>query len=60
MRSAELVKRNAKEVERDPLNLGLTLVLPSALIVVLDALGGEEVTFLTPPCWRRESPSSGS
>ena len=60
MRSAELVKRNVKEVERDPLNLSLTLVLPSALILVLDALGGEEVEFLSPPCWRRASPSSGS
>lgn len=48
MRSAELVKRNAKEVERDPLNLGMTLVLPPALLVVLDALGGEDATFLTP------------
>ncbi len=48
MTAAELVKRNVKEVERDPLNLGMTLVLPPALIVVLDALGGDDVEFLSP------------
>jgi ABC-2 type transport system permease protein len=48
MRSAELIKRNVKEVGRDPLNLGLTLVLPPALLIVLDALGGGDATFLTP------------
>lgn len=38
MRSAELTKRNFKEVWRDPLSLALTIGLPVLMLVVLQAL----------------------
>lgn len=47
MRSLELVKRNVKEVWRDPLSLGLTIGLPVAMLLVLQALQGVD-EFFTP------------
>jgi len=47
MRSAELTKRNFKEVWRDPLSLGLTIGLPVLMLVVLQALGDVD-GFFTP------------
>ena len=48
MRSIELVKRNIKEVIRDPLSLGIAVALPLVLLLTLQALGGDETPFLTP------------
>lgn len=48
MRSAELAKRNVKEVVRDPLSLGIAVALPLVLLLTLQALGGDDVPFLTP------------
>ncbi len=48
MRSIELAKRNLKEVRRDPLSLGIALALPLLLLLTLQALGGDDVPFLTP------------
>jgi len=48
MRSAELAKRNLKEVLRDPLSLGIAIALPLGLLLMLQALGGDETPFLTP------------
>ncbi len=36
----ELTKRNFKTAWRDPLSLGITIALPAALLVALEALGG--------------------
>lgn len=52
MKSWELVKRNLKEVWRDPLSLGINLALPVVLLVTLNLLEGVETffsaTMLTP------------
>lgn len=48
MRSAELVKRNLKEVLRDPLSLGIALALPIVLLLTLQALGTDDNPFLLP------------
>jgi len=48
MRSAELAKRNVKEVIRDPLSLGIAVALPLVLLLTLQALGGDDTPFLTP------------
>jgi len=48
MRSAELAKRNLREVWRDPLSLAIAIVLPVALLLVLQGIGGDEAPFLTP------------
>lgn len=52
MRSRRLVERNLKEVWRDPLSLGLNLVLPVAMLLVLSLLADVEeyftATLLTP------------
>lgn len=48
MRSTELVKRNVKEVIRDPLSLGIAVALPLVLLLTLQALGGDDASFLTP------------
>lgn len=45
MRSAELAKRNLKEVWRDPLSLALTVILPIAMLLVLQPLGDLEDAF---------------
>ena len=45
--SSQLAKRNVKEVVRDPLSLGIALALPLALLVTLQALGGDSAPFLT-------------
>jgi ABC-2 type transport system permease protein len=45
MRSAELARRNFREVWRDPLSLGLTVGLPIAMLLVLQALGGVDDFF---------------
>ncbi len=47
MRSLELAKRNFKDVWRDPLSLGLTIGLPTVMLLVLQALGGV-AKFFTP------------
>lgn len=47
MGSAELAKRNVKEVVRDPLSLGIAVALPLALLATLQALGGDGAPFLT-------------
>ena len=47
MRSMELAKRNLKEMWRDPLSLGLTIGLPTLMLLVLQALGGVD-SFFTP------------
>ena len=48
MRSAELVKRNVKEVVRDPLSLGIAVALPLVLLLTLQALGSDDAPFLMP------------
>lgn len=52
MRSLELMKRNLKEVWRDPLSLGINVALPVVLLLSLQLLQGVEEffspTFLTP------------
>jgi ABC-2 type transport system permease protein len=48
MRSTELAKRNFKEVARDPLSLGIAVALPLLLLLTLQALGGDEGSFLSP------------
>ena len=48
MRSAELARRNVKEVIRDPLSLGIAVALPLVLLLTLQALGGDDTPFLTP------------
>ncbi len=45
MRSLELVKRNLKEVWRDPLSLGITIALPVVLLLVLQAFAEFEEIF---------------
>jgi ABC-2 type transport system permease protein len=45
VRSAELTKRNFKEVWRDPLSLVLTVGLPLLMLLVLQALGGVDDFF---------------
>lgn len=45
MRSAELAKRNFKEVWRDPLSLALTIGLPVLMLVVLQALQNVDEFF---------------
>jgi len=47
MRSLELAKRNMTEVWRDPVSLGLTIVLPVLMLVVLQALSGVDDFFET-------------
>ncbi len=47
MRSLELAKRNFKEVWRDPVSLSITIALPSLLLLVLQAFGGDEIPYLT-------------
>jgi len=47
MRSAELIKRNLKEVWRDPLSLGLTVGLPVLMLIVLQTLSGVDAFFET-------------
>jgi ABC-2 type transport system permease protein len=44
----ELAKRNFKELWRDPLSLGIAIALPIGLLVILQALGGEDIVALTP------------
>jgi ABC-2 type transport system permease protein len=48
MRSAELAKRNLREMARDPLTLGVTLALPVALLLVLQALETDDSPQLSP------------
>ncbi len=48
MRSTELAKRNLKEVLRDPLSLGITIALPLLLLLTLQALGGDETSYMSP------------
>ena len=48
MRSSQLVKRNLREVWRDPLSLGIGIVLPVVLLLVLQSIGGDETPFMTP------------
>jgi ABC-2 type transport system permease protein len=48
MRSAELARRNVREVIRDPLSLGIAVALPLLLLLTLQALGGDDTPFLTP------------
>jgi ABC-2 type transport system permease protein len=48
MRSNQLVKRNLREVWRDPLSLGIGIVLPVVLLLVLQSIGGDETPFMTP------------
>jgi ABC-2 type transport system permease protein len=48
MRSAELARRNVKEVARDPLSLGIAVALPVGLLLVLQSFGGDDVEILTP------------
>ncbi|NNC76308.1 MAG: ABC transporter permease [Acidimicrobiia bacterium] len=45
MRSAELAKRNFKEVWRDPLSLGLTIGLPVLMLLVLQLFSGADAYF---------------
>jgi ABC-2 type transport system permease protein len=45
MKSWELAKRNFKEVWRDPLSLGITIGLPVALLLILQALKGVDTFF---------------
>ncbi len=45
MRSAELVKRNLKELLRDPLSLGLTIGLPVVMLLILQGLDGVDEFF---------------
>ncbi|MCP3974509.1 MAG: ABC transporter permease [bacterium] len=45
MRSAELTKRNFKEVWRDPISLALTIGLPVLMLVVLQALKNADDFF---------------
>jgi len=45
MRSAELAKRNLREMGRDPLSLGLTIALPVGILLVLQALGDLDEFF---------------
>ena len=47
MKSFELARRNALELLRDPLSLGIAVALPLVLLVVLEALGGPSTPFLT-------------
>lgn len=47
MRSAELVKRNLKEILRDPLSLALTIGLPVIMLLILQGLDGVD-EFFTP------------
>ena len=53
MNFVELAKRNFKEAIRNPLSLALTLLLPPALLLVLESFGDQDsatfnATFLTP------------
>ena len=48
MRVQQLAKRNLLEVTRDPISLGIALALPIALLLTLQALGSDDVPFLTP------------
>jgi ABC-2 type transport system permease protein len=49
VRTAELAKRNLKEVLRDPLSLGIAIALPMVLLLTLQALGGsDDTSFLAP------------
>ena len=48
MRSSQLVRRNLREVWRDPLSLGIGIVLPVVLLLVLQSIGGDETPFMTP------------
>jgi ABC-2 type transport system permease protein len=48
MRSAVLAERNLKEMIRDPLSLGIALLLPLALLLMLQSLGGTDTPYLTP------------
>lgn len=53
MNFVELAKRNFREAIRNPLSLALTLLLPPALLLVLESFGGADsatfnATFLTP------------
>lgn len=47
MRFVELAKRNFKEIWRDPLSLSLAFALPTLMLFVLEALGRDEVLFLS-------------
>ena len=48
MRSSQLVQRNLKEIGRDPLSLGIAIVLPVVLLLVLQSIGSEDVPFMMP------------
>ena len=53
MRTLELVKRNLKEAVRDPLSLGVSIVMPAALFVIFQVALGDvspvfEATSLAP------------
>lgn len=53
MNFVELAKRNFREAIRNPLSLALTLLLPPAMLLVLESFGGQDsatlnATFLTP------------
>lgn len=47
MRSTYLARRNALEMLRDPLSLGIAVALPLVLLFALEALGGASTPYLT-------------
>lgn len=47
MRSIHLARRNALEMLRDPLSLGIAVALPLVLLFTLEALGGTSTPYLT-------------
>jgi ABC-2 type transport system permease protein len=47
MKSTPLARRNALEMLRDPLSLGIAVALPLVLLLTLEALGGPDTPYLT-------------
>lgn len=47
MRSIHLARRNALEMLRDPLSLGIAVALPLVLLFTLEALGSSDAPYLT-------------
>ncbi len=46
MTSLALTERNVRELQRDPMSVGIAIVLPVALLLVLQSFGGQDVEFL--------------